>query len=202
MIEVVSKNGKTGESISLDETFAAFANRRYGQPIQLNVDEEGSKHGDLVDCLKDSGGLKITFLRTVRMPDDEKLHPLPAALGTFPLYNVSAYADVLSNKIVKEGGVFLPMWQREALWIGFECQSSKRYALRISIGRINVVTGQSMDESPTQHDGARPIQDYIVIPGQEWLDGICIDSGIVRQFVAMPCKFNKERSLLEETETY
>lgn len=33
-----------------------------------------------------------------------------------------------------------------------------------------------------------PAQDYIVVPGQKWLDGICVAPGIVRQFVVMPCK--------------
>lgn len=31
-----------------------------------------------------------------------------------------------------------------------------------------------------------PLQDYVVVPGQEWLDGIASSNGTVRQFVAMP----------------
>ncbi len=29
-------------------------------------------------------------------------------------------------------------------------------------------------------------QDYVVVPGQPWLDGYCVDKGHIRQFVAMP----------------
>jgi hypothetical protein len=199
-IEVMNGNSKIGKSINMDEPLVAFANRQHGKQIQLNISEESSEdYGSLVDHLKDSRGLKITFLRTVRMPDDDKLHLLPAALGAFPLYNVSAYADLLPDKIVKDGGVFLPMWQREALWIGFECRSGDRYALRVSVGRINAVSGLSIDESPKKGVGAQPIQDYIVVPGQEWLDGICVGPGVVRQFVAMPCKSDGVFLLLNET---
>jgi len=35
-------------------------------------------------------------------------------------------------------------------------------------------------------NGVAPKQDYIVSPGQLWLDGIAIKPGVVRQFVAMP----------------
>lgn len=30
------------------------------------------------------------------------------------------------------------------------------------------------------------MQDYVVVPGQHWLDGIVVEQGNVRQFVAMP----------------
>lgn len=29
-------------------------------------------------------------------------------------------------------------------------------------------------------------QDYMVVPEQPWLDGYCVEKGIIRQFVAMP----------------
>jgi hypothetical protein len=32
----------------------------------------------------------------------------------------------------------------------------------------------------------KTLQDYIVVPDQPWLDGIVVESGQVRQFVAMP----------------
>jgi hypothetical protein len=155
----------------------------------LNIDEDITSHGGSSGCLKESRGLKITFLRTTRMPDDDKLHALPAALGTFPLYSVSAYAKVLPDKMVQEGGVFMPMWQREALWIGLESESHFPYALRVCVGRINAVSGEEMNESLSTEDGSLAVQDYVVVPGQQWLDGICVGPGVVRQFVAMPRKY-------------
>src|SRR5262249_45257694 len=37
-----------------------------------------------------------------------------------------------------------------------------------------------------QHGLARNPQNYLVTPGQPWLDGYCVEKGIIRQFVAMP----------------
>ena len=129
---VQDKPSEAGKCIHIDEPLIAFANRQFGRQIELHVTEKSSnEHGTQIDSLKDSDGLEIIFHRTVRMPDDDKLHQLPGSLGAFPLYNVSAYAEALPKKIVGEGGVFLPMWQREALWMSFDAPYGKNYALRI-----------------------------------------------------------------------
>ena len=195
-IEVVEGISTSPRAIGRDETLISFADRHYGVPLQLNIDEDTRSHGGLSDCLKESRGLRITFLRTTRMPDDDKLHSLPAALGTFPLYNVGAYAKALPHEMGREGGVFMPMWQREALWIGFECNTSMRYALRVAVGRINAVSGEKMKGTHSEEDGSPPLQDYVVVPGQQWLDGICVGAGVIRQFVAMPrrCLLTQLRS--------
>lgn len=57
-------------TIGLDETLLAFAHRRYGAPLHFNFDEHTSYNGRQCECIRDNGGLKITFLRTTRMPDD------------------------------------------------------------------------------------------------------------------------------------
>ena len=85
------------------------------------------------------------------------------------------------------------MFQREALWIDFS--GSEECAIKISVGGasllerwflpakcitsilgINAITGQPRDEAPPSE-----IQDYVVVPRQKWLDGICTASGVVRQ---------------------
>ncbi|KAF7511669.1 hypothetical protein GJ744_003832 [Endocarpon pusillum] len=88
--------------------------------------------------------------------------------------------------LYSRGVVFLPMWQREALWISFGAVGSQEYALRIFVDRINAVSGLRMDDRADEAQATEVLQDYVVVPGQQWLDGICISSGIVRQFVAMP----------------
>lgn len=40
---------------------------------------------------------------------------------------------------------------------------------------------------------ASPLQDYVVVPGQLWLDGVADSDGTIRQFVAMP--FGSGRSV-------
>jgi hypothetical protein len=123
----------------------------------------------------------ISFQRTLRIPDDGGDYPLPPGLGTFPVHRVEEYADRLPEAWRSEGGVFLPMQQREALWLGFDAEDWKPNAVKIGIGRINAVSGEAWSEG--LH--AEP-QDYIVCPGQPWLDGINVGEGVVRQFVAMP----------------
>ncbi|KAF5847119.1 hypothetical protein GGP41_003381 [Bipolaris sorokiniana] len=75
------------------------------------------------------------------------------------------------------------MWQREAMWLNFQ-QGSYKYAVRVFVDHVNAITGQEMQKGLDTKDESK-LQDYVVIPGQEWLDGICIAPGIVRQFVAM-----------------
>jgi hypothetical protein len=188
-IEVVqSRPSENGRCINIDDPLIAFANRQFGKEVRLNISENvANDYGTPMDSLKDDGGLEISFHRTIRMPDDDKLHQLPGSLGAFPLFNVNAYADYLAENIVQQGGVFLPMWQREALWINFNSPHRQNYALRVFVGRVNAVSGLKMDERADEIGTANALQDYVVIPGQEWLDGICVAPGIVRQFVAMPC---------------
>lgn len=118
------------------------------------------------------------------MPDDDKIHHLPGSLGSYDLFSVEAYADYLPLSIREAGGVFLPMWQREAMWLNFpeECYGC---AVRVFVGHVNAVSGLTTEDMDGREDGELE-QDYIVVPDQKWLDGICVSPGIVRQFVAMP----------------
>lgn len=190
-IEIVNGPSQPGRCINVNESLISYTNFQCRGPLELNVSEKAHRIGAApIDGLKESRGLQITFHRTIRMPDDDKVHQLPSSLGTFPLYNVGAYAEALPEAIVRDGGVFMPMWQREALWIHLRTENSVAYALRCSIGRINVVSGSQMDEVPGKTANGKPSQDYVVVPGQQWIDGICVAPGVIRQFVAMPRKFN------------
>lgn len=116
-IEVVQgRASENGICINIDDPLIAFTNRYFKTEINLEIAESNSDdYGTAMESLKYDGGLNISFHRTIRMPDDDRLHQLPGSLGAFPLYNVSAYASQLPENIVQQGGVFLPMWQREAL---------------------------------------------------------------------------------------
>lgn len=122
---------------------------------------------------------RIEFQRTLRIPDDNRRYPLPPGLGNFPLLHVEDYADKLPSMWGKRRGVFLPIYQAEALWINFDCDYP--CAVKIAAGKINAVTGKEWSDDLT-----RQPQDYVVIPRQPWLDGFCVQEGLVRQFVAMP----------------
>jgi hypothetical protein len=122
----------------------------------------------------------IDFQRTLRIPDDNREYPLPAGLGRFPVFHVDDFADRVPPAWVEHGGVFVPMYQSEALWINFS-DNDYPFAIKVAAGKINAVSGELWEDGLTDAP-----QDYVVIPEQPWLDGFSIGKGLIRQFVAMP----------------
>ena len=123
----------------------------------------------------------VTFQRTLRVPDDGRVYHLPPGIGTFPVLRVEDYADRVPQAWHQHGGVFLPLYQREALWLGSQGANWKPHAVKVGVGRVNAITGGPWDVAlPAQE------QDYLVCPPQLWLDGIKSGSGYIRQFVAAP----------------
>ncbi|MCC6682512.1 MAG: hypothetical protein IT445_16550 [Phycisphaeraceae bacterium] len=130
--------------------------------------------------------LSIDFQRTLRIPDDGREYPLPAGLGRFPLRHVEDFAHSVSRPWCRHGGIMLPMYQAEAMWLNFTSnhfQGSVAYpfVVKVAAGKINAVSGTSWEEGLV----AEP-QNYLEVPRQPWLDGFCVDKGVIRQFVAMP----------------
>ena len=122
----------------------------------------------------------IEFQRTLRIPDDGTDYPLPPGLGSFPLRHLDDYTERLPEAWGRRGGVIAPMHQAEAMWISFG-DSGYPFAVKIATGKICALTGDSW----VNHLNGDP-QDYLVLPEQPWLDGYCVEEGLVRQFVAMP----------------
>ncbi len=129
----------------------------------------------------DDAVLRIEFQRTLRIPDDDRDYPLPPGLGRFPLAHVDDFAGRTPAKWAEHGGVMLPMYQSEAMWLSFRSPSGYPFAVKVATGKINAVTGESWAAGLS-----RDPQDYLSIPKQPWLDGYCVERGVVRQFVAMP----------------
>ncbi|MCL4842744.1 MAG: hypothetical protein KJZ79_12935 [Bryobacteraceae bacterium] len=124
--------------------------------------------------------LRVNFQRTLRIPDDNREYPLPPGLGRFPLKHVDDYAERAPGSWKWHGGVFLPMYQAEALWIAFESEEY-RFAVKVAAGKVNAVTGEGWSQ-----ELKKGRQDYVVAPEQPWLDGFSVGKGVIRQFVAMP----------------
>ena len=122
---------------------------------------------------------RIEFQRTLRIPDDGRDYPLPPGLGRFPLRHLDDYAERLPESWRERGGVIAPMHQAEALWINFD--SGYPFAVKVATGKICAITGDSWVDRLN-----RDPQDYAVLPEQPWLDGYCVEEGVIRQFVAMP----------------
>jgi hypothetical protein len=123
----------------------------------------------------------VSFQRTLRIPDDGKTYPLPPGLGNFPICKVDDYANSVPASWREHGGVFIPMYQREALWLNFSGAHWRPNAVKVAVGKINAVSGKPW----SQNLETRP-QDYVVCPNQPWLDGINAGDDYIRQFVAMP----------------
>jgi len=121
----------------------------------------------------------IDFQRTLRIPDDNREYPLPPGLGRFPVEHVDDFADRLPESWREHGGVMIPMYQSEAMWIRFS--GDYPCAVKIAAGKINAVSGKAWSNELSTNS-----QDYVVIPAQPWLDGFNVSENHIRQFVAMP----------------
>lgn len=109
----------------------------------------------------------VSFQRTLRIPDDGGMYPLPPGLGRFPVRR-------------RGEDLLLPMYRREALWISFGGSWWRPSAVKIGVGGVNAISGEPLD------DEIRPgRQDYVVCPDQPWLDGINAGDGMIRQFVGV-----------------
>ena len=122
---------------------------------------------------------RISFQRTLRVPDDNKAYDLPAGLGKFNIRSVTDFVANLPDSMRKTGGALISMYQSAALWIYF--QSNYPFAVQIATGKKDAVTGS--DWTPNL---SKSPQNYVVLPKQKWVDGFCVGEGLVRQFVAMP----------------
>ena len=124
------------------------------------------------------GPAAVSFERTLRIPETG-LHPLPPGLGEFPLRRVQDYPDRVPAEWLAHGGVMLPVYQREAMWLSFH--SFEPAALQVGIGKVCAVSGEHWRDRL-----ARDPQNYVALPDQPWLDGINAGDGFIRQFVAVP----------------
>ena len=126
----------------------------------------------------------VSFQRTLRIPDDDAPYPLPPGMGNFPLRHVDDYKSRLPEEWLRRGGVLMPMHQAEAMWISFGSHSGTPHypvAVKIATGKVCAVSGETW----TEHLNRDP-QDYVVLPNQPWIDGYCVEKGLIRQFIAMP----------------
>eukprot|EP01112_Ceratiomyxa_fruticulosa_P003464 TRINITY_DN1381_c1_g1_i2.p1 TRINITY_DN1381_c1_g1~~TRINITY_DN1381_c1_g1_i2.p1 ORF type:complete len:688 (-),score=149.03 TRINITY_DN1381_c1_g1_i2:193-2256(-) len=134
--------------------------------------------------LKFGNQFTLSFMKTLRIPDDDKEYPLPPGLGSFPIMKVTDFANKVPPRWLDYGGVFIPMYQREALWLNFKVDEkyhNSKFAVKVAVGMINAVSGEPYTDQLSQSP-----QDYMICPLQPWLDGINSGEGVVRQFVAVP----------------
>ncbi|MER7110065.1 hypothetical protein [Streptomyces sp. NPDC000229] len=125
------------------------------------------------------GGVRVRFIRTLRLPESGT-HALPPGLGAFPVRRVEDFADVVPHQMRERGGVMLPVYLREAMWLSF-AGTQEPAALQVGVGKVCAVSGERWSGRLSHGP-----QNYLVLPRQPWLDGINSGRGTVRQFVAVP----------------
>jgi hypothetical protein len=123
------------------------------------------------------GDVHVSFQRTLRIPE-QGIHALPPGLGQFPLRRIADYVTTAPASWLAKGGVLLPVYQREAMWLSFDADAPS--ALKIGVGKVCAVSGKPWSDALSQEP-----QNYVALPLQPWLDGINSGDGTVRQFVAV-----------------
>lgn len=133
--------------------------------------------------------LEIGFNRTLRLPEDGRVHDQAVRLGSIPINNIAGIAKKLEGSrnqsmmdMARKGGVFFPLYQREAMFLSFKARQDA-FAVRVFVGGVNAVSGLPWN-SPSPQQVAT--QDYLSVPPQQFLDGISVGRDIVKQFIAMP----------------
>jgi len=165
--------------------------------LRINEDQPLQAFVDAVRLLKLScndgkltatswpASLEIDFNRTLRLPEGSGIHDQPSGMGVIPVHSISGVSQKLMNskntslvEMAKKGGIFFPLYQREAAFLTFKAKGDV-FAVRVFVGGVNAVSGLAWNNVPKN-------QDYLVVPPQGRLDGVVVGNGIVKQFVAMP----------------
>lgn len=121
----------------------------------------------------------IDLLRTLRLPEDERQYPLPPDLGRFSLRKVDDLKSSVPRSWLERGGVLVPMFQAEALWVRFE--GNYPFAVKLGTQGINALNGDLWSDGLSEDK-----QDYVVTTSQPWVDGYRLDGEALRQFTALP----------------
>ncbi len=92
----------------------------------------------------------LYLLSYTSIPDDVKEYPLPPDLGNLPLSIISSFSasPSMPKSWVDHGGIFMPMYQREALWLSFKAK--RPVAVKIGIGKINAISGEPWSSQLSQ----------------------------------------------------
>ena len=120
-------------------------------------------------------GFYATVHKTTKVNINEQVHMLPPDCGTFEEFKV---ADYNCPEEWSKDGIFIPVKEGDPLW--FDFRMNEESAVLATVQRLNPLTGIEADLSAGL--GKDPVQNYMRLPEQLWLDGYVKD-GIVYQFV-------------------
>jgi hypothetical protein len=114
-----------GLKINRLQSIASFFSKAFPQPIEakLHCTSETDKSTPFSRISAGSIGvargkdpeLFISFMRTVRVPEDSKNYDLPPGLGSFPIFDIRPFSHSLPPSMVTQGGLFLPMYRKSSI---------------------------------------------------------------------------------------
>ncbi|KAJ3537607.1 hypothetical protein NM208_g4450 [Fusarium decemcellulare] len=196
-------NESAGYQINNQQTIAAFFSKVFPRPMNAKIQryQKGARHSkewshSVAVGRDDASALQISFMRTLRVRGQESEYEPPEGLGTFPLFNTQPYRDQLPPQAAAQGGLFLPIYNKEAMYITFDCKESDKFAVRPFLGGVNGISG---DNLINKDSSSLSRQDYIVAPQQKRLDGIAVWPGVTKQFVAMEMNPNPRQDTSSST---
>lgn len=111
-----------GLKINKNQSIASFVSRAFPHPIKAQP-HHGPPQNDATAFDKVSApdiaigrgedrALLISFMRTVRVPEDKKSYDLPPGFGAFPVFNIRPFSPRLPLSMVAQGGLFIPMYRK------------------------------------------------------------------------------------------
>lgn len=110
-----------GFKINRRQTIAAFVSRVVPNPIDAKIDAPvvqgvrqpftGGASSSIMVGQNGKASMRISFHRTVRVPEDGTSYYLPPGLGRFPLFDVRPFTHKLPVSVVAKGGLFLPIYR-------------------------------------------------------------------------------------------
>jgi hypothetical protein len=114
-------NQKKGLKINLKQSVAEFFSRAFPRPVETKLYHEAwtnepvreaSVHNAITVSTGNQPEMLLSFIRTVRVPEDKNEYCLPPGLGKFPLFDIQAFSSKLPPEVVAQGGIFLPMYRK------------------------------------------------------------------------------------------
>ena len=84
-----------------------------------STDQRKANDTVLISRARREESLKISFQRTIRVPDNQKASELPPSLGTFPLYLIAPYKEKMPSQMAAKGGLFFPMYRKSPFHVNF-----------------------------------------------------------------------------------
>jgi len=117
-------NKSKGLRINQNQAIASFFMKAFPSPVEVkpyhNSKEKPSTLSRIAATAVSVGrgsneDMILSFMRTVRIPEDRHDYDLPPGLGPFPLFDIGTFSDSLPPQMVAQGGLFLPMYRKSHL---------------------------------------------------------------------------------------